>query len=196
MLKAFALLFARTHTWQQISEEDRGVLTIALYYLVPFVLLTTFLEGWAMVEWGKEMSEVNHQVEVPFNEVVPYVAAQGILGVVMVFLNAQIVLWLSESFNIRPAFRHAFALAAYGMAPAFLMRLLDGIPQVNTWLCAGIGSAGVLFVLYQGVGFVLKPDSTNGFGLYTLTAMIMAVTSLLVHFCALAVLNDRFELFA
>jgi hypothetical protein len=117
------------------------------------------------------------------------------LGLVMVFLGATLIQWVTEGFNFDPGFGQCFTVAAYGFSPIFLAHLLDSFPQINTWLCWGIGAVGIFFVLYHGIALVLKPDITKGFGLYLLSSLLLVILSLLGHFVMVSVLFNKFMLF-
>jgi hypothetical protein len=46
-------------------------------------------------------------------------------------------------------------------------------------------------ILYHGVGLVLKPEQTKGFGLYLVSAMIVVFSSGVIHAIAGAVLRGK-----
>ena len=80
---------------------------------------------------------------------------------------------------------------AYGFGPIILARILDGFPQLNTWVCWAIGAVGSVSVLYHGIGMILRPDQTKGFGLYLMAIIIVVLMSGLAHFAAVSVLHGK-----
>jgi uncharacterized membrane protein YecN with MAPEG domain len=102
-----------------------------------------------------------------------------------------ILKWASESFNVMASYTQCFVVMAYGFSPIFLVRILDGIPQLNTWVCWAAGAAVASSVLYHGVGMILRPEQTKGFGLYLMTIVILVLVSAVAHFAAVSVLRGK-----
>jgi hypothetical protein len=108
-----------------------------------------------------------------------------------VLLSALLLKWASESFNVQTSYAQCFVVMAFGFSPIVLVRVLDGIPQLNTWVCWAIGAAAAVSVLYHGIGMVLRPEQTKGFGLYLITIFIVLLVSGLAHFAAVSVLRGK-----
>ena len=91
----------------------------------------------------------------------------------------------------RTNYFQSFVVMAYGFEPIILARILDGFPVINTWVCWVIGVAVSTSVLYHGVGMVLRPEQTKGFGLYLISILIIVLVSALAHFAAVGVLEGK-----
>jgi hypothetical protein len=69
---------------------------------------------------------------------------------------------------------------------------LNCIPEINPWISVGVGITGCFIVLYQGVGAVLEPDQTKGFGLYILISMIFAFLGVILQLFGFMLLEGKF----
>jgi hypothetical protein len=64
----------------------------------------------------------------------------------------------------------------------FLLRLLDGLPNVNPWVSWSIGIVLSVKVLYQGVPRMMEPDPSLAFGLFLVSSLVMVIITGLVRF--------------
>jgi hypothetical protein len=181
MIKVFFLIFEPGVAWEKIAQAGRGFTFIFATYLLPFLLLVTALEGWGLEHGGKWQPKFQKIKEFTQHTVWAYEGLQFVLLVLMVLIAALLILRVSQTFHGRNNYLQAFTLAAYGFGPIFLVRLLDGIPSMNPWITWGLGMAGVVWVLYQGIPRVIQPDPTHAFGLYLSTIFVMTLTSGMVR---------------
>ena len=107
----------------------------------------------------------------------------------MLSLGAMVIQSTAAGLNQQFTFRQSFTLVAYGMAPLFLGRWLDCVPAINTWVCWAVGASAMVYTLYQGVGEVMKPEITKGFGLYLICAGTLFLLSGLMHFLVVTTLH-------
>jgi hypothetical protein len=114
----------------------------------------------------------------------------------LLFLGAVILNWIGQSFDVVAGFNSAFTVVSYSLGPIYLAHALDGVPQINTWLCWGIGAVLMLRLLYHGVGAVMKPDQTKGFGLFMCCAVVLLILTGLAHFMLLVILERKLLLAA
>ena len=155
------------------------------------MLLSSLAEGYGLVQWGDKRGEFGHAVIVAQALAIRYEVTQLVFGLVLVFGGAKLIQWIGLSFHFHPIYSRCFTTTAYGLAPIFLARFLDAMPNLNTWVCWAMGASGSVYLLYSGIGLVLEPEQTKGFGLYLLIALILVLMSGLAHFAALAVLWGR-----
>jgi hypothetical protein len=120
-----------------------------------------------------------------------YAAARLVLDLIVLFFGAKFLQSVVESFGMRIPFARVFAVAAYSLGPYYLAHALDGIPQLNTWVCWAIGMALTLQLLYHGVALVLRPDQSKGFGAFVGCATVMLFVSAVAHTIGVAVLNGK-----
>jgi len=191
MITALQLIFSPFETWEKISIAQRGFLWVCCIYLLPLLVVALGLEGFLLTRWGEKRSELGFLIKVPIDVAVRYTAAYFVMLLMAVLISAYFLRLASESFNVRAGFVQSFTVMAYGFGPIILSRILDGLPQINTWVCWVIGLVASISVLYNGVGMVLRPEQTKGFGLYLMSIIIMVLVSGLTHFAALAVLHGK-----
>ena len=189
MIKALQLIFAPGTTWQKIVETRRGIAFISMVFLLPLMILSCTVEGYSLWHWGKAEVTFGHRMGFATNAVITFEAAQLIAGMLVVVIGAQVVLWLGTSFQFRPRYSQCFTVAAYGLSPIFLARFLNVVPAMNPWVSWAIGITGCIYVLYQGVGLVLQPESTQGMGLYMLSGLVFFMLSGLAQLIALTILR-------
>ena len=191
MITAFQLIFSPFETWEKITTAERGFLWTLGVHLLPLLVLCLGVEGFLLAHWGERRGEFGSIIRVPPELAVRYSLSYGVLLLAAVFVSALFLNSASQSFNSHTKYVQSFMVMAYGFGPIILARILDGFPQLNTWVCWTLGAAGSVSVLYHGIGMVLKPDQTKGFGLYLITILIILVVSALAHFAALAVLHGK-----
>jgi hypothetical protein len=185
MLRALLLILEPAATWEKIFRARRGVVFILALYLLPLLLITSAIEGYGLVHWGKQrgqVEEVAHLKAFPRGEAVIFEAAQLVLSLLMVFTGAKMVKSIGETFHGRHNYPQAFATIAYGLSPLFLLRLLDALPAVPAWVTWGIGIILCIQVLYHGVPRMMEPDPTHAFGLFLMSALLLVVITGMVRF--------------
>ncbi len=192
MITALQLIFSPFETWEKITTAQRGFIWVVCVHLLPLLVLSLGIEGFLLSRWGEKRSEVGgFLVKVPLALAIRYCAAYFVFLLAAVFVSAKFLALASESFNVHTSFLQSLVVMAYGFGPIILSRILDGVPQLNTWVCWVLGAVVSVSVLYHGIGMVLRPDQTKGFGLYLIACIIVVLTSALAHFAALAVLHGK-----
>jgi hypothetical protein len=179
MIKALFLFFDPT-AWDRLAQERRGVGLILARYLLPILLLVSAVEGGGLMRWGKWQSGVGVIKKFTGGEAVLYEAAQLLLTLGVVFVCAHLVKILGETFHDRHSYTQAFTVVAYALCPFFLLQLLDVFPLMNPWVPWGIGIVLSLWIFYQGLPRVMKPDPSHAFELYVVSSMILFATTGLV----------------
>ena len=191
MITALQLIFSPFETWEKIATAQRGFVWTVCVYLLPLLILALGLEGFLLSQWGEKRGEFGFLIKVPVDLAVRYAAAYFVLLLAAIIISAKFLALASESFNVQTSYFQSFVVMAYGFGPIILARILDGFPQINSWVCWLIGAAAAISVLYHGVGMVLKPDQTKGFGLYLMSIIIVVLVSGVAHFAALSVLHGK-----
>lgn len=191
MITAFQLIFSPFETWQKITTAQRGFFWVLCLYLVPLMVIALGLEGYMLTQWGQKRGDLGLVVKVPTDLAIRYTVAYAVFLLAGAIVGAKFLALASESFNVHTTYFQSFMVVAYAFGPIILVRMLDGVPQLNTWVCWAIGVALSTSVLYHGVGMVLRPDQTKGFGLYLISIIIVVLVTALAHFAALAVLEGK-----
>jgi hypothetical protein len=190
MITALQLIFSPFETWEKISTAQRSFFWILCVYLLPLLIVALGIEGYLLTQWGEKRGDFG-LITVRTDLAVRYAAAYGVILLAGVFVSAKFLALASESFNVQTTYFQSFTVMAYGFGPIILARIVDGFPQVNTWVCWAVGAAGSISVLYHGIGMILRPDQTKGFGLYLMAIIIVVLMSGLAHFAAVSVLHGK-----
>jgi len=186
MIRAFFLIFEPGVAWARIVQARRGVLFISLFHLVPMLLVVAVVESWGLLTMGKwqpayqRLRDFHQPGCVGFKamqSVIIFEAVQFALVLAMVFVAALVIKIISQTFRDGCDFRQAFMVTAYGVSPLLLLRLLDALPMMNPWVPWAMGVTLTIWVLYQGVPCVLRPDPTHAFGLYLASIIVMVLTT-------------------
>jgi len=188
MIKALFLMFNAT-MWDRLAQARRGVTYICVSYLLPLLLVVSAVESGGLVCWGKWQSGVGVIKKFTIGEAILYEIAQLLLTLAVVFVCAHLVKILGETFHDRHSYTQAFTVVAYTLCPVFLLRLLDVFPTMNPWVPWAIGVLLSIWIYYQGLPRVMKPDPSHAFELYVISSMILIATTGLV--CTLTALCLR-----
>ena len=175
MIKALLLIFDPISSWERVVEAKRGIAFILLVYLLPLLVITSGVEIYGLIHWGKQDSEFGLPVRVMRSAALNYGGVQFGLNLLTIFLGAYIIKAVGETFHGRHSYTSAFTCVAYSMGPLFVVRMLDALPQLPWWLAWPIGIALSLGVLYQGIPRVMQPDPAHAMGLYFIGALLLVI---------------------
>jgi hypothetical protein len=192
MIKALWLILKPTSAWEWIVRAQRGVLFISLGYLLPMLVLSSMGEGYGLSHWGKLQGPISHPKIFAVGEAVVFEALQLLLSLLVVFVGANLVKAVGETFHGRHTYLQAFTVVAYGLSPVFLLRLLDMAPAISPWIGWAAGILLCFTVLYHGVPRVMDPDPPQAFGLYVTTSFLLLLISGLARFLTASYLQGKF----
>jgi hypothetical protein len=194
MVKALLLIFNPVNTWEGIVAAQRGIRFILLRFLLPLLLLSSVAELAGLIRWGKPQGEFGRLQTLPWEVVLNYGVVQLALSFAVLLVGAQMVKSLGETFHGRHTYAEAFTVVAYGLSPLFLVRVLNGLPQVPSWLALVVGIILSVFAVYSGLPRVMRPDPAHALGLYFVSALLLVLTSGLAWLVANLVLHHRIRL--
>jgi hypothetical protein len=177
MLNALLLFFSPARTWERIVDSGRGIFYILLTYLLPIMILTALGEGYGLIHWGKWQGEPPHLRKFSTGESVIFECFQFLLSLLIVVINSGLARSVGSTFHGRHTFTQGFVAISYGLAPLFLFRLLNASSDVSPWLSWVVGILFSLALLYHGVPIAMEPDPAHAFGLYTVTALMVLMTT-------------------
>ena len=181
MIKALLLILNPMPTWEGIVRARRSLFFVLVVYLLPLLLLASVAEGYGLVHWGKWQGEIGRIKKFPIREAAVMEAAQFLLALVMVFVGAGLVKSIGETFHGRHTYPQAFTAVAYGLSPLFLLRLLDAFSWISPWVSWSIGIILSIAVLYNGLPQMMEPDPPHAFGLFFISALLLALVTGLVR---------------
>ena len=192
MIKALLLIFSSQATWLRISTTPRRWGVILVAYVVPMLLLVAAAEGYGLMHWGKLRGQIAKITQFSPPEAAVYEAGQFVLSLTTIFVAARLIKMLGETFHGRHPFGQAFTVAAYGLSPLFLFRLLDAFPAVSPWLTWGIGILLSISILYSGIPLIMRPDPPHALGLYLMSSMFLLFMTGLARFVTDWYLKGKF----
>jgi hypothetical protein len=182
MIKALLLIFSSEATWLRLAQIPRQWGAVLATYVLPMLLLVSVAEGYGMVHWGKPRGEVGKIKTYSTSYATAFAAAQFIESLALVLLAAKLLKSLGETFHGRHTFSQTFTVAAYGLSPYFLLRLLDAFPHSYHWLTWIVGILLAISVLYSGIPLILRPDPPHALGLYLMTSLFLLMITGLMCF--------------
>lgn len=177
MIKTFLLIFNPAAAWDRIVRDRRSLLFILMVYLLPLLLITSLAEAYGLIYWGKLQGAMQLPKRFTVNEAIAFETAYVALSLTIVFIGAQVVKSMGETFHSRNTYLQTFTLLAYGLSPLFLLHLLDAFRPISPWVSWLIGIFLSWAVLYHGVPKVMEPDPSHGFGLYLVTSIILCLAT-------------------
>jgi hypothetical protein len=192
MIKALLLIGFPIPTWERIAATKRPWPVILFFYYLPFMLLTCLVEGYGLVQWGKPRGRVPHDIQFSVRHAVIFEVAMAFILVGILFILTVLIKSLSETFHGRNSFGQAFTVAAYGLSPMLLFRMLDAFPQVSPWLTWTIGVFLASAILYTGLPIVMQPDPPHALGLYLMSSMMLIFVTGLARFVTAWYLQGKF----
>src|SRR3954470_21006770 len=195
MIKALLLVLDPAATWDRIVLAKRSWPAILLGYLFPLWLIAGVAEWYGLVHWGKPRGEIAQTTTFSPSTALIYEILQLMLMLVIVFVGARLIKALGETFHGRHTFTQGFTVAAYGLSPVFALRVLDAFPKISSWAywaTWGVGIALCISILYHGIPRVMQPDPPHAFGLYIISAVLLAIVSGLMRFLTFWYLEGKF----
>ena len=193
MITALLLIFDPSNTWEKIGQTLRhSVARVFLSYLLPLVIISNAVEAFGMLTLGVEEGGLITRTIKPSQQLLArYEAARVLLDLVIIFGGAWMVQKMGEGFHRKHTYAEAFATLGYSLGPLYVLRLLDAIPAVNTWIPYGIGILLAVAALYRGIPRVMKPDPSNALGLYLMASLTVIVLTGMANFLAMWVLEEK-----
>ena len=137
--------------------------------------------------------EVGRLKRFPVSEAAVVEAGQFLLSLVVVFVGANMIKSIGETFHGRHSYNQAFTTVAYGLSPLFLCRLLDAFTGISPWVSWSIGIILSISVLYHGVPRMMEPDPAHAFGLFFMSALLLALVTGLARFVTASFLQGKFS---
>lgn len=191
MIKAIQLIFAGPATWLRITEARWGVVKVLLVMVLPLLLTSSLVEGYALLQWGETRGEFRRVTMFSQEHILRYEAGQVGLWLVMLFGGAKLVQWVADGFRCLPGYAACFRTVAYGLSPLLLMRFLDAAPGITPWACWVLGAGLMVRALYHGVGLAMEPEQSSGFGLFLMVAISLVILSGANHALAGVLLHGK-----
>ena len=126
-------------------------------------------------------------------EALIYETAELLLMAIVILAGAHFIKALGDTFHVRHTYANTLTVVIYGLSPVFLFRLLDVFPAVNLWLPWAIGIMLTIKILYHGVPRIMLPDPPDAFGLYLMSALLLAMVTALERFITAGCLGGSFK---
>jgi len=192
MIRALLLIFNGSRTWETIKNDQHGVGRISVSFLFPLLILTSLGEALGLLRLGLERGELTLRVVKPDPGLVTRYELLQVTGTLLiVYLGAVALQRIGASFHRRHSYKECFTTLAYSISPLLLLRLLDGVPSVPTWLCYGVGAFLMLSLFYRSIPFIMRPDPSNALGLFVFCSFLLLMATGLAHYLATLVLEEK-----
>ena len=176
MIKAFLLLFSSVPTWESIFRSRRSLLYVLMVQFCPMLLLFCLGQGFYLVNWGHARGIVQTRHIFPVNETVVFETAQFVLWLIVLVVNALMIKAFGETFHGRHNYHETLTVVAYTLSPLFLLLLVGAFIPINDWVVLFIAMFFTLGTMYNGLPRIMKPDPPHAFGLYLMSAILVALT--------------------
>jgi len=193
MIKALFLIFEPETAWNRVALSRRSPVSIVGLYLLPMMLIVGAVEFFGLVKLGRWQPGMGHIHKFPVKEALIYETAEMLLMALCMLAAAHLIKALGDTFHVRQTYANTLTVVIYGLSPVFLLRLLDVFPVVSLWLPWGIGIMLTVKVLYHGVPCILLPDPPSAFGLYFMSAVLLAMVTGLERFITYLCLGGSCE---
>jgi hypothetical protein len=193
MIKALFLIFEPEATWNRVALSKRGIGFIVGLYLLPMMLIVGTVEVFGLVKWGRWQPALGAIKTFPVREALIYETAELLLMAVIILAGAHLIKALGDTFHVRHTYANTLTVVIYGLSPVFLFRLLDVFPTINLWLPWAVGIMLTIKVLYTGVPRIMLPDPPDAFGLYLMSALLLAMITALERFITAGCLAGSFK---
>ncbi len=192
MINALLLLFSPAETWERIGRAQRSVSYIVVTYLLPVMIVTSFVEGWGLHVWGKWEGEISHVRQWPVGEAFVFEAGQLVVMLAIILFNSILVKSVSETFHARHTLQQGFTVITYGLFPFFLARMLNAFSDITPWVSWIVGILLAIAVMYHGVPRVMLPDPAHAFGLYMSTSLMLLLSTGLLELVVASLMGGKF----
>lgn len=193
MIKALFLIFETEAAWDRVVRTRRGIGRLMGFSLLPMLLIVGAVETYGLVKLGRWQSLVGRVVRFPVREALIFEAGELLLMTVVILVGAYFIKALGDTFHGRNTYTQALTVAVYGLSPVFLFRLLDVFPTMNLWVPWAFGILLTVKVLYHGVPRIMLPDPPNAFGLYLMSAILLAMVTALERLITAGCLGGTFK---
>ena len=174
MIKALLLILEPANRWERIVEARKSLSFILFLYLVPTLALSVAGELAGLSMLGRHNPHSFAEItKVPQNVALSYGVMEFLLSLIMVFVCAQLISSVAQTFHGRNTYTQCFTLVAYSLGPLFLVHLADAFPFMSHWATLGIGIALSLCVLYNGLPRTTAAGpATITFGLFMIQRLL------------------------
>jgi uncharacterized membrane protein YecN with MAPEG domain len=191
MFRALNLIFSPEAEWQKAALKPPHFATVLFISILPLIALSLAVEGWSLIKYGEVFRGLAPRA-VSFERAVKYEVFYGVASLLVMLFGGRILRNVGRTFNLASNYSVCFILIAFGYFPILLVRLMDALPQFNSWICWSVGVVLSFRVLYHGIALWLRPEQTKGFGLLLVSFIYILVMSAMIHFAAMQVLQGRF----
>lgn len=190
MLRALNLLFSPEAEWQKAALKPPHFAIVLFISILPLMAIALAIEGWSLVKYGEVFRGLAPRT-VSFERAVKYEVFYGVASLLAMLFGGRLLRNVGRTFNLMSNYSVCFILIAFGYFPIILVRVMDALPQINSWICWSVGVVLSFRILYHGIALWLRPEQTKGFGLLLVSFVYILVMSALVHFAATQVLQGR-----
>jgi hypothetical protein len=166
-------------TWKVIDGEFTKPADLYKRWILPLALIGPVCGAIGMMIFGKRIPFTSLTNPVGFSTIVTRGITAYVLAVLAVFVLAQIINALAPTFGAQKNDVQALKVAAYAGTAGWVGGAFSLIPAL--WPVGMLFSLYGLFLLYLGLGIVMKVPSQQAAGYTAVTIIVALVLVLLVN---------------
>jgi Yip1 domain len=172
-----AILLQPGTTWKMIDAEFTKPAELYKKWILPLAAIGPVCSTISMILFGQRIAFTSLTNRVPFSTIVTRGITAYVLGVLAVFVLAQVINVLAPSFGGQKNDVQALKAAAYAATAGWIGGVSALIPAL--WPVGLLFSFYSLYLLYVGLPIVMKVPSNQTAG-YTAVALVVALVILLL----------------
>jgi hypothetical protein len=182
--RSVALVLHPAHAWQAIAAEPCTVWRVFARHLLPAAAIAPVAYHTGIV-WraGWPTDTVDREALLPYLVLSPLIS--WAMSVLAVFVVAGVINLMIPVFDGRRAFARSFAVAAYGLTPAWLSCVVLAAPLQRVPLLATILLMGFMhscYVYYLGVQAMLRVPEKQAVECTAITLGLSMFASMLLGY--------------
>ena len=193
--KDFSLITKPAQTWDQLAASQRGWVFAFFYYLLPLILLAAVAEGCGLYRSGQEHLSLGASVNrFSSSRIIAFELVQWLMIFGLLALAAWCIKGFANACHRRNHSAQSVYLLVHGIGPLVLLKIFDGIPELNVWAIWFLGIMFTMSTLYHGVPRIMQPDPPSAFGLYIASAFTILFFSFIGRLLTYWYLNNDSKL--
>ena len=181
--RAMDIMLRPKETWQVIKGETATVKDLYTSYAVPLSAIPPFASfiGFSLIG----ISMLNVQYRVPLVTGLSHAVVSYVLGLIGIYVVAQIIDALAPSFGSQKNLINALKVAVYSYTPSWVAGILLIIPALSP--IAILVSLYSLYIFYLGLPELMETPRDKVMGYFILSIIVSIVVFIIIGFLSRSV---------
>ncbi len=177
LTNAFALMYAPSKEWKNISEQKQSISHIYLTFLAFFAAIppASAFVGSTYVGWQVGSGETHTLTteSAMYLSIAAYLAIMAAVLVLSLFVQ-----WMAKTYGAKPTLSECLNLTAYSFTPLFLAGFLGAFPILWLDMLVSLAAIGMsINLLFKGVPQLMGINEEKAF-LFSSSILTVAMVSL------------------